>query len=565
MKTVDLFLQEQKSALKRLQDIEAWLVRGKSFGLSLDELLDKVNNSRKGIEEGRIRIALLGGFSEGKTSVLAAWLGNVEEGMEIAFEESSDAVRSYEITDGLLHFEIVDTPGLFGYKSKVLDDGELKSYEAISKKYISEAHIVLCVLNPVNPLKASHREVVQWLFRELNMLDRSVFVFNKFDEVCDLEDEADYQALFEIKRSSFLHQLDDFIHLSDMELEKLQVVAVSANPYNKGVEYWLNHSDLYEELSRMPLLQNATSRMIELYEGRLLTAQVESVLYDILRTDQAIFDDLRTQYVKEKELRQEAIERLRDQILQANRMVDEKRKALKLEVKNYFISLVHEVEQLTENEWDDFIASEIGGDGAVLSRHLEDVFGKYISQVNSLVDKSVRQVLKELDFRDTLFEKYFKQFVGKGMIFLDAVPTKYLEKSISTVKNWLSKGNSSTLKKGVAEVGKASSNSVLKLAKGIQNSLVVLGAAMELYDVYSKERTNSKFSEAKVGLIHFLRTQERDVLESVTSREKFSQLFLPEYQDLIDTLKKIELASDELEVRSKAYEKWLKEGSIILS
>lgn len=565
MKTVDLFLQEQKSALKRLQDIEAWLVRGKSFGLSLDELLDKVNNSRKGIEEGRIRIALLGGFSEGKTSVLAAWLGNVEEGMEIAFEESSDAVRSYEITDGLLHFEIVDTPGLFGYKSKVLDDGELKSYEAISKKYISEAHIVLCVLNPVNPLKASHREVVQWLFRELNMLDRSVFVFNKFDEVCDLEDDVDYQALFEIKRSSFLHQLDDFIHLSDMEREKLQVVAVSANPYNKGVEYWLNHSDLYEELSRMPLLQNATSRMIELYEGRLLTAQVESVLYDILRTDQAIFDDLRTQYVKEKELRQKAIERLRDQILQANRMVDEKRKALKLEVKNYFISLVHEVEQLTENEWDDFIASEIGGDGAVLSRHLEDVFGKYISQVDSLVDKSVRQVLKELDFRDTLFEKYFKQFVGKGMIFLDAVPTKYLEKSISTVKNWLSKGNSSTLKKGVAEVGKASSNSVLKLAKGIQNSLVVLGAAMELYDVYSKERTNSKFREAKVGLIHFLRTQERDVLESVTSREKFSQLFLPEYQDLIDALKEIELASDELEVRSKAYEKWLKEGSIILS
>lgn len=196
---------------------------------------------------------------------------------------------------------------------------------------------------------------------------------------------------------------------------------------------------------------------------------------------------------------------------------------------------------------------------------MEDVFGKYISQVDSLVDKSVRQVLKELDFRDTLFEKYFKQFVGKGMIFLDAVPTKYLEKSISTVKNWLSKGNSSTLKKGVAEVGKASSNSVLKLAKGIQNSLVVLGAAMELYDVYSKERTNSKFREAKVGLIHFLRTQERDVLESVTSREKFSQLFLPEYQDLIDALKEIELASDELEVRSKAYEKWLKEGSIILS
>lgn len=383
MKTVDLFLQEQKSALKRLQDIEAWLVRGKSFGLSLDELLDKVNNSRKGIEEGRIRIALLGGFSEGKTSVLAAWLGNVEEGMEIAFEESSDAVRSYEITDGLLHFEIVDTPGLFGYKSKVLDDGELKSYEAISKKYISEAHIVLCVLNPVNPLKASHREVVQWLFRELNMLDRSVFVFNKFDEVCDLEDDVDYQALFEIKRSSFLHQLDDFIHLSDMEREKLQVVAVSANPYNKGVEYWLNHSDLYEELSRMPLLQNATSRMIELYEGRLLTAQVESVLYDILRTDQAIFDDLRTQYVKEKELRQKAIERLRDQILQANRMVDEKRKALKLEVKNYFISLVHEVEQLTENEWDDFIASEIGVMGLYLAgiwkMYLESIFLKSIA------------------------------------------------------------------------------------------------------------------------------------------------------------------------------------------
>ena len=55
-------------------------------------------------------------------------------------------------------------------------------------------------MNSTNPIKDSHKEDLQWLFRELNLLPRTIFVLSRFDEVADVEDENDYMQNLNIKK-----------------------------------------------------------------------------------------------------------------------------------------------------------------------------------------------------------------------------------------------------------------------------------------------------------------------------------------------------------------------------
>ncbi len=70
---------------------------------------------------------------------------------------------------------------------KTHDSGEIERYKDITKKYISEAHLILYALNPSNPIKESHKDDLNWLFRTLNLLSRTIFVISRFDEEADIE------------------------------------------------------------------------------------------------------------------------------------------------------------------------------------------------------------------------------------------------------------------------------------------------------------------------------------------------------------------------------------------
>ncbi len=96
----------------------------------------------------KLKVALVGGFSEGKTSIAAAWIERLDKSMKIDHQESSDAVKIYDIDNEM---ELVDTPGLFGFEKKEHDNGKMEHYKDITKKYVSEAHLILYALQPVKP------------------------------------------------------------------------------------------------------------------------------------------------------------------------------------------------------------------------------------------------------------------------------------------------------------------------------------------------------------------------------------------------------------------------------
>lgn len=124
-----------------------------------------------------------------------------------------------------------------GLKKKEHDNGKIEHYKDITKKYVSEAHLILYALNPSNPIKDSHKDDLNWLFRTLNLLSRTIFVISRFDEEADIEDEEDYNKRFKIKKENVQNRLNDLISLSEKEKEGLIIVAVAANPYDLGVEH----------------------------------------------------------------------------------------------------------------------------------------------------------------------------------------------------------------------------------------------------------------------------------------------------------------------------------------
>lgn len=235
------FKRNQKRNQEILKKLLDFVHAGEEYGIKVEESLkDKIRNAMENVAGQKLKVALVGGFSCGKTSIAAAWIDRLDKSMKIDHQESSDEVKIYDIDNEM---ELVDTPGLFGFKVKTTDSGKIERYKDITKKYISEAHLILYALNPSNPIKESHKDDLNWLFRTLNLLSRTIFVISRFDEEADIEDEEDYNKRFKIKKENVQNRLDELISLSEEEKESLIIVAVAANPFDLGVEHWLKHQE----------------------------------------------------------------------------------------------------------------------------------------------------------------------------------------------------------------------------------------------------------------------------------------------------------------------------------
>jgi predicted GTPase len=173
------FAFEKQATLDRLRRLEALVRQLGALGLDVRDDLSKVEAAVQAIEGDVLRVALLGAFSDGKTSVVAAWLGRVTDDMKIDMDESSDRLAIYRPAGLPDQCEIVDTPGLFGDKGHAVEGSQVL-YGDMTKRYISEAHLVLYVVDATNPLKESHGEIVRWLLRDLDKLGATVFVKNCF-------------------------------------------------------------------------------------------------------------------------------------------------------------------------------------------------------------------------------------------------------------------------------------------------------------------------------------------------------------------------------------------------
>ncbi|WP_240652588.1 GTPase [Helicobacter pylori] len=133
--TLEQFKKDQKRNQEILKKLLDFVHTGEEYGIKVEESLkDKIRNAMKDVSGQKLKVALVGGFSEGKTSIAAAWIDRLDKSMKIDHKESSDEVKIYDIDNEM---ELVDTPGLFGFKVKTHENAIKTLQKNMSAKPIS--------------------------------------------------------------------------------------------------------------------------------------------------------------------------------------------------------------------------------------------------------------------------------------------------------------------------------------------------------------------------------------------------------------------------------------------
>lgn len=506
--TLGAFKAQQSQALDVLQKLEAFLQQGEDAGVEIDpNLKSKLQTAIRDVADDKLKIALVGGFSEGKTSIAAAWMERLDRSsMNISQQESSNEVKVYDVNSDFL---LIDTPGLFGFKEQFnAQTHAIEKYKDTTRKYVSEAHLLLYVMNSTNPIKESHKDDLAWLFRDLNLLARTVFVLSRFDEVADVEDEDEYQGSLAIKRDNVIGRLHDLIGLTPEEAGALAIVAVAANPFDMGTEYWLSNPEKFRTLSHIGTLQQATSVKIDTNGG--VAAVVEETRKTIIRdvlTKQlpvAIENDIR---IGEEVDKLETVNvRLQKQLISSQGQIMDARGNLRDFVTRYFSGLILQAKGLSQNTFTDFFEREIGSEGVVLNARLQSEFERQLRSATLQLDKMKVGFEAEVNhFNDSVrnLGKQGLDYALKSKLINNGTVLATRDGIVAVAK---------TVGLDLGKMLKFKPWGAVNLAKNINGALAVFGLALEAWDSWEQSQREKAFREAIASMVENFEQQRSELL-----------------------------------------------------
>lgn len=555
MTTQQEFKKQKEQGEAKLNNLQGFLEKGRDFelfGVSVDSGLEKLQKAKEKINQRKLKVVLVGGFSEGKTSIASAWLGEVLGKIDSA--ESSNKVLIYDTKNN--EVEIVDTPGLFGFKEKGVG-ANAEKYKDITKKFVSEADIILYVMNPTNPIKESHKDNLEWLFRELNLLSRTIFVISKFDDVADMSDDREFESKFVIKKGAVIEGLEKNIELKGNEKEHLQIVAVSANPFDKGIESWLANKAEFEKLSHIDSLQNATTECIKRNGGleSILVESQQSILSDIVGRQLPSAISLQGKIKGDMQRLNESAKALQKDMLRTNDKMNDAQIALRSFVTQYFNDLIKQVNGTSLETFGDFMQGEIGSEGSLINAKIQNEFQRHThSVINDL-----RTSIERFDAERGDFEKAISSYGKQGVEWLQksgAINSQNVLAARDLLKTGLEKiGINVGTKLNFAPWG------AVNFAKNAGAILAVIGIALETWDSYKRHKKEQEFQKAKSTIAEMLNTQMNELLNTING-EKFYSLFSG-YNELKNALESTQNELESFEAQSRKFDEWVKEGEII--
>ncbi|AFI04237.1 LeoA/HP0731 family dynamin-like GTPase [Helicobacter cetorum] len=556
--TLQEFKKSQTKSLEKLSKLKDYVLKGQDLGVQIDKnLLEKLQNAINEVQNSKLRVALIGGFSEGKTSIAAAWLEKLDKSsMNISQEESSNEVKTYNVNNEI---ELVDTPGLFGFKEKHAG-ANIEKYKDITKKYVSNAHLILYVMNPSNPIKASHKEDLEWLFRTLNLLDRTIFVLGKFDEIADIEDEEDYQSSYAIKKESIIQRLDDSINLSENEKQNLSIIAVSANPFDMGLEHWLNHLEEFKKLSHIALLQTATQAKIESSGGAnaLVLATKQSIMRDVLHKIIPENEKINAELKEAMDIREDSKNTILKDLDKLKEKIKQARIKLREFIQKYFSDLILQARGTSLSNFQEFFEKEIGKNAIKIGNKINNEFQKYVDSIELELDVMQKHFNAEIKYSNELIDTCLKKTLQYAMLN----SKKFINKNtILAGRNFLK----SRLKNMGVNVGKSLNFKpwgAEKLTKNLNGIMSAFSIAMELWDSYKKQEEENKFQNGIKELVEFFEEERKNLLDFINSEDFYIKLF-PTFIELQERAKIIEEETNHYQAYQQQFNDWVKEGEII--
>lgn len=556
--TLELFLNQNNKALALLDKLRVFLEQGAALGVNIDPtLLSKLEHASQNLANDKLKIALIGGFSEGKTSIAAAWMERLDKSsMNISQQESSNEVKVYEVDD---NFVLIDTPGLFGFKEQYnADINAMEKYKDITRKYVSEAHLVLYVMNSTNPIKDSHKDDLNWLFRTLDLLPRTVFVLSRFDEVADVEDEASYAQHLQVKRNNVESRLRESIDASDAEVAALSIVAVAANPFDMGTDYWLERLGQFKTLSHIASLQQATASKIQSSGGpaAVVDQARKSVILDVLHKELPVAVENDQRLGDEVERLSGVSRTLSRQLVGAKSQIGEVRIGLRDFVSRYFSGLIMRTEGLTQETFKEFFEREIGRDGVMVTTRLQNEFDRQLNGVSQELSRMRLSFDSEIDHFNTNVINLGKQgvnYVIKGNLINNGSILAARDGIVNVAK---------TLGVDLGKALKFKPWGAINLAKNLNGILSVAGLALEAWDSYERKKREDQFRQAIAEMVDNFNNQREELLTMIQD-VSFEERFFPDYASLDANAADVQVAIDTQKRLREQFKEWRQSGELI--
>lgn len=551
METLKVFNKKKEDVFKMLSNLLSVLKEGKELGVDIEaEYITKIKKSIDENEDKKLKVVLIGGFSEGKTSIAAAWLEEYDKKkMKIAMTESTDDIREYDV--GNIH--LVDTPGLFGFKETV----NKEKYKDITKKYISEANIVLYVMNSDNPIKESHKEEIQWLFKDLNLLPRTVFILSCFDNVADIEDDSDYNGMLKIKRDNVLKRLENFEVIHAEESQKLPVVAVAANPFDEGIEYWLENLDEFKKISHIDTLQHATSDIVDKNGGidSVLLETQKSIISEVLNLKIPLATTKIEKLDKEYKNLNDVIKEMNGDLNNLKTKIELVKNDLEKFIVELFTDLILQLEGTTLETFNNFFERNIGSEGIVLNNKIENGFNKKVLEIENDLYRLETNLDNEIDnfgefTQDDSLEKFkvgseIIKNANLGLTNATVIAVRdFLSLSIK-FKPWQAVKIANYINKGIPIIG------------------AILGIGLELWDSYSKKQKEKEFLKAKKEIKEKFEKQRKEYKELIENAEEFDKNIFKNYFKLDANIKELSSELSEKKKEKEKFENWREEAKAI--
>lgn len=526
------FNASKTEVIKSLDNLQNIVGALEKLGLDVTQDIDKIKKAISDVQADALRIALLGAFSDGKTSVVAGWLGQVMKDMKIDTNESSDALAIYRPDNLQDRCEIVDTPGLFGDKEKAAENGALVQYGDITKNYISEAHLIFYVVDATNPLKESHQDIVRWVLRDLNKLSSTIFVINKMDEVADLRDAEEFQQQSTIKKNNLLDKLQRFVDLTSAERETINVVCVASNPNSRGLEFWFEQKDLYDQRSRISELKQVTQRVLD-GSGRetLIKKTGIDVVRDVLGKKIAMAKDelIKFELLAANQRRDSA--RIQEDIDEGRRKVLVTVGNLYQELSNLEKDLLNSIRTLPRDQVHAFLEAEIGFTkndiGEKLRFRIDHLFSTAFNQSSTIMNGISASIEHQLDSSSDFADSITASALSASSRALSAVskiPVESIKSGVFLARE--------TLKNLTGYVYKFKPWEATKLAANISRWAGPIGAGIQvLTDVISvaqQQRAETELKQLQNDLAEVVKSHFAEPMKLLKDHDKVMEIFAPQ-------------------------------------
>ncbi|GAA9991271.1 hypothetical protein VN1035_07050 [Helicobacter pylori] len=391
---------------------------------------------------------------------------------------------------------------------------------------------------------------MNWLFRTLNLLSRTIFVISRFDE-------EDYNKRFKTKKENIQNRLNDLIFLSEKEKEGLSIVAVAANPFGWGLEYWLKHKEEFQKLSHIKTLQDTTQKKIKENGGKLTIIEEakKSVIQDVVCKQMPLAKKEQQNLKRELEYLNKAMEKRRKEIQSLNGEISQASINLKEFITRYFSDLSRQVAGTSLETFNDFLIREIGDEGINIKTRVQNAFERETQGILNEIAKIGTSFNADMN----LFEKHAgtlgkieNEFLTKSG-FINATNIKLARDTIAAVGKFV----------GIDLAFKFKPWGAVKLAGNLNKALPFIGIAFEAWDSWNKYQKEQALEEAKKMVSHF-DNQKKEILDFINDETRFKQTCFLSTLELEKSLQEIKEKIEKTQEYDQEFEKWIKTGEDLI-